>query len=526
MEMTQQEKLALFKYQLILPVLDGSKTRQERKEAWRELLEKEWEFPGGSKGKVSQRAVRYWLESYGKYGFSGLFYGKREPKKSKGICRAILPDLLTVARELREEDSGRSVEMILQIMEEGKGLDVSSINPRTLQRYFKRLGLKKGRSYKGKGQHERWGQDWANALWHGDTAHTFALPDPNDPKKVKKAKLVVFIDDATRVCPHGEFYFDEKLPSVLDALSKALLLRGKPKRILLDNAQTFRSTTLELMCAELDIGLAFCRPRRPQGKGKIERFIRSCKESFVNEAKKAANITTLEELNAAFDGWKERYANRIHSDLEGKSPEERWRKEEHRIDRRLSELQIRQAMMLRETRTVQYSTALVLMGNREYQASRELAGLEVEIRWNPEKLDQIQIWRDGRYFETALLKERKPHVERDWRKDEVEDRTAKQLASSTEYCAALMKDRVSAKVKVRSKNDLVKLDDFIEVLTSSVRAFDSEEEQEQMAEHFKRFAPLQRSSVEEKIAQVVEEKGADRSLRVYLERLEPKAIRR
>lgn len=526
MDMTGQEKQALFKYQRILPLLDQRKTRQEKREAWKETLEKEWEFPDGSKGKVSARAVRYWLDSYGKNGFAGLFYGKRKPKRSKGMCRAIQPQLLEVARGLREEDCGRSVEMILQIMEEGKGLDVSSVNTRTLQRYFKRLGLKKGRAYKGKGQHERWGQDFANALWHGDTAHTFALPDPTDPKKVKKAKLVVFIDDATRVCPHGEFYFDEQLPSVLDALSKALLLRGKPKRILLDNAQTFRSTTLELMCAELDIGLAFCRPRRPQGKGKIERFIRSCKESFVNEAKKAANITTLEELNAAFDGWKERYGNRVHSDLAGMAPEERWRKEEYRIDRTLSELQIRQAMMLREKRTVQYSTALVLMGNREYQASRDLAGIEVQIRWNPERLDQIQIWRDGRYSETAVLKERKPHVERDWRKDEVEDRAAKQLDSSAEYCAALMKDRVSARVKVRSKNELIKLEDFIELLTSSVRPFDSEEEQEQIAEHFKRFAPLQRSNTEERIAQAVEEKGADRSLRVYLERLEPKAVRR
>jgi len=526
MATTDQEKMALFRYQVILPLLDETQTRQEGKQVWREILEREREFPDGSNGKVKERTLRYWLVRYRKDGFPGLFYGKREPKKSKGVCRAISPHLLTVARELREEDPGRSVELILQIMQEGKELDVSSIHPRTLQRFFKQLGLKKGRTSKGRGQHERYGQKRANALWQGDTAHTFALPDPSNPNKVKKAKLIVFIDDASRVCPHGEFYFDEQLPSVLDALSKGLLLRGKPKRILLDNAQTFRSTTLELMCAELDIGLAFCRPRRPQGKGKIERFIRNCKEAFISEAKKAANISTLEELNAAFQGWLERYGNRVHSDLDGMTPEERWRKEEHQIDRRLSEQQIRQAMMLRAERTVQYSTALVLLGNCEYQVSRELAGLEVQIRWNPERLDQIQIWRDGRYLETALLKERKQHVERDWRKDEVADQGPKQLISAAEYCAALMKDRVSTRVKAKGMNDLVKLEDFIELLASSIRPFDSEEEQEQIAEHFKRFAPLQRSNTEEKIAQVVEEKGDDRSLRVYLERLEPKAFRR
>lgn len=526
METTPQERMALFRYQRILALLDQGKTRQEQREAWKELLEKEWEFPDGSKGKVSERAVRYWLERYREHNFAGLFYGKREPQKSKGICRAITPGLLDVARQLREEDTGRSVEMILQIMEEGKGLDVCSVNPRTLQRYFKRLGLKKGRSSKGKGQHERWDQELANALWHGDTAHTFALPDPTDPKKVRKAKLVAFIDDATRSITHAEFYFDEALPSVLDALSKALLLRGKPVRILLDNAKTFRSTTLELMCAELDIGLVFCRPRRPQGKGKIERWIRSCKESFISEAKKAANIKTLEDLNAAFDGWKERYGNREHSDLNGMTPEGRWRKEENRINRSLSESRIRQAMMLRAKRIVQYSTGLIELENREYQANRELAGSEVEVRWNPEELNQVQVWLDGRYLETAMLKERKPHVERDWRKDEVEAGTPKVLDSSTEYCAALMKDRVSARARSNGKKELVRLKDFIEIMTKNIRPFDSEEEQEQIAEHFKRFAPLQRSSTEERIAEVVEEKGADRSVRVYLERLEPKAIRR
>ena len=526
METTNQERMALFRYQVILPLLDSTQSRDQEKFLRNEILEKEWEFPNGSKGRIKARTLRYWLARYYEHGFDGLFYSNRQAKKTKGVCRAISPNLLVVARELREEDPSRSVDLILQIMQEGKGLDVSGVHPRTLMRYFKRLGLKRGRAGKGRGQHERYGQELANALWQGDTAHTFALPDPNHPGRVKRCKLVIFIDDATRVCPHGEFYFDEQLPSVLDALSKGLLQRGKPKRILLDNAQTFRSTTLELMCAELDIGLSFCRPRRPQGKGKIERYIRSVKEGFLSQAKKAPNITTLEELNAAFQGWLERYGNRVHDDLDGMTPEERWRKDEHRIDRTLSESQIRQAMMLRAERTVQFSTALVLLDNREYQASRELAGQVIQIRWNPERVDQLQLWRDGRYLETALVKERKTHVERDWRQDEVENPVDTKLASAGEYCAALMGNRVSERVRERGKSDLFKLADFVALLASVVRPFESEEEQEQIATAFKRLAPLERATTEDKLAQVIEEKGTDRAVRVYLERLEPKAFRR
>lgn len=525
MEKTKQEEMALFKYRVISVLLDGQLTIEQERAKRREILEKQWDFPDGSRGKIKARTLRHWLEKYRKNGLDGLYYCNRRTKKNKGLCRAISSNLLEVARQLREENKSRSVYQILEIMQHGKGLDVSDVNPRTLMRYFKGLGLKKGRSSKGKGQHERYGQESANILWHGDTAQTFSLADPFNPGKVKKARLVVFIDDATRVCPHGEFFFDEQLPSVLDTLAKALLKRGKPARILLDNAKTFRSTTLELMCAELDIGLNFCRPRRPQGKGKIERFIRTLKESFVAEAKKAANINTLEELNAAFQGWLELYGNRVHSDLEGLTPERRWSRDEYRINRSLTESQIRQAMMIRAERTVQFSTALVLLDNREYQASRELAGQPVQIRWNPERQDQIQIWSDGRYLETALLKERKAHVERDWRHDEQEDSAASKLVSAGEYCAALMQERVG-KRRRRDGNDLCKLEDFAELLSSCVRRFDSEEEVEQIAEHFRRFGPLKRTATEEKISQVVAEKGSDRGLRVYLERLEPKAIRR
>lgn len=529
MNAEDNEEMALFRYRVILPLLNQGLSAEDERRIRSKILATEWQFPDKTTGKIKARTLRHWLSKHRKHGFKGLFYGNRQPKKSKGTCRSIATDLLDVARQLREEDPRRSADFILQLMAEGKGLDVSDICLRTLQRQFKRLGLKKGRRVKGTGQHERYEQDYTNWLWHGDTAHTFSLPDPLNPSQKKKAKLVIFVDDASRVIVHGEFYFDEKLPSVLDAVGKALLARGKAKRILLDNAKTFRSTTLEVMCAELDIGLSFCRPRRPQGKGKIERLIRSVKESFCNEAENAPNITTLEELNAAFRGWVERYENRKHSELDGLTPEQRWRKDEHGVDRTLTETRIRQAMMLRAMRVVHVSTALVKVGRSEYQVSREHAGKEVQVRWNPERVDQIELWMNGRYVETAPLKERKPHVERDWRLDEQpEDAKGKKNASAGEYCAALMGAKVPAAVKARGKSDLFKFDDFIELLSNKlgrIMPFEAEE-LETIATAFKRLAPLDRASTEDKLSQAIEDKGAEQHIRFFMERLEPQAFRR
>lgn len=395
-------------------------------------------------------------------------------------------------------------------------------------RYFKRLGLKRGRRIKGDGQHERYEQSATNHLWHGDTAHTFMLDDPGNPGQKRKAKLVVLIEDASRVCPHGEFYFDEKLPSVMDTIAKALLKRGKPVRILLDNAKTFRSSKLAVMCGELGVELSFCRPRRPQGKGKIERFIRTVKESFCAEAQKAANINTLEELNAAFEGWLERYGNREHDQLNGLTPEQRWRKDESGVDRTLTESQILKAMMLRAPRTVHRSTALVLLDNREYQVSRDLAGQDLEIRWNPEKIEHLEIWRDGRFVEVALLKERKPHVEKDWRETVEEEPKASKLASATAYCEALIGDRLKEKA-TSGKGRLLTMHGFEALLATRLHREDEGFEEEEVAlirEAFNRLAPLDTERTDEIVIQTIEEKDASRHIRYYLERLEPRAFRR
>ncbi|MBX9723360.1 MAG: DDE-type integrase/transposase/recombinase [Candidatus Obscuribacterales bacterium] len=416
----------------------------------------------------------------------------------------------------------------MDIMQFGKGLDVGCICPRTLMRYFKRLGLKRGRRIKGDGQHERYEQSATNHLWHGDTAHTFMLDDPSNPGQKRKAKLVVLIEDASRVCPHGEFYFDEKLPSVMDTIAKALLKRGKPVRILLDNAKTFRSSKLAVMCGELGVELNFCRPRRPQGKGKIERFIRTVKESFCAEAQKAANINTLEELNAAFEGWLERYGNRKHDQLNGLTPEQRWRKDESGVDRTLTESQILKAMMLRAPRTVHRSTALVFLDNREYQVSRDLAGQDLEIRWNPEKIEHLEIWRDGRFVEVALLKERKPHVEKDWRETVEEEPKASKLASATAYCEALIGDRLKEKA-TSGKGKLLTMHGFEALLATRLHREDEGFEEEEVAlirEAFNRLAPLDTERTDEIVIQTIEEKDASRHIRYYLERLEPRAFRR
>ena len=50
-------------------------------------------------------------------------------------------------------------------------------------------------------------------------------------------------------------------------LKKALLRRGLPQRLYVDNGAYYRSQHLVLVCARLDIATIHARPYHPAGKG-------------------------------------------------------------------------------------------------------------------------------------------------------------------------------------------------------------------------------------------------------------------
>jgi hypothetical protein len=69
---------------------------------------------------------------------------------------------------------------------------------------------------------------YANQLWQADTMFGPHL-------QRRQAKLIAFIDDASRVLCHGEFFFDENADSMTQALRAAFYKRGVPEQLLVDN---------------------------------------------------------------------------------------------------------------------------------------------------------------------------------------------------------------------------------------------------------------------------------------------------
>ena len=134
--------------------------------------------------------------------------------------------------------------------------------------------------------------------------------------RVDGGYLIGFLDDHSRLLPHAEFYLSEQLDSWLDAFRKALLTRGVPRKLYVDNGAAFRSRHWERICASLGIALVHTPPYTPQGRGKIERLFRTIRAQFLPHFLGG----TLTDLNIALDLWiREDYHQRRHSST-GQTP--------------------------------------------------------------------------------------------------------------------------------------------------------------------------------------------------------------
>ena len=135
-----------------------------------------------------------------------------------------------------------------------------------------------------------------NDIWQSDVMHGPKV-DVNGTRR--KTYLIAFLDDHSRLVPFAVFYLSENLACFMDAFEKALVKRGLPRKLYVDNGAAYRSHKLEFTCASLAIALIHARPYKPQGKGKIERFFRSVRSDFLS----VADIVSLEAINASFDKW-------------------------------------------------------------------------------------------------------------------------------------------------------------------------------------------------------------------------------
>lgn len=220
-----------------------------------------------------------------------------------------------------------------------------------------------------------------NDLWQSDVMHGPLIAAGD---KVKKSYLIALLDDHSRLIVHGKFYLSESILSYVDALENALLKRGLPRKLYVDNGPAFRSLHLEHITASLGIALIHSRPYKPQGRGKIERFFLTARQEFLA----GFRGETLDDLNMAFDAWlRDIYHARKHT-ATGQSPFERFTSNMACL--RAAPADLRDHFRKVARRTVAKDRTLTVDG-KLYESPVALIGKRVEILYHESDPDRIEI---------------------------------------------------------------------------------------------------------------------------------------
>jgi hypothetical protein len=257
----------------------------------------------------------------------------------------------------------------------------------------------------------------------------------------------------------------------------------------------------------------------------VERFISGIKSRFYPEAQNAG-FTRLEELNTFLFAWlSKEYHKRRHAGLDKMmTPLERWRQDEEKIQRVKPE-EIKRALMLRATRRVHIRTGTISLEAQTYQASPELAGQTVEVRWHAGDASAVEVFSEGKMVGIAKLSSIGSNVDFSRLPNRGDQQVPEKTISSSQlYAKNLMSSHSGEKELViisALSHDYLNQQEFAELFANSLSRDLSAEELTILSAFFVTNSPLKRQPVTERLESAVSAKGPDRHLRFYLEQVCP-----
>lgn len=282
-----------------------------------ELAEKTYDIPASRRCYLSKKTIEAWYYDWKRNGINGLTPQCRVDAGRSKLAEAIQEAIISAKRD----DPRRSIDQVIVLLERQGKVANGELARSSVHRLLKAHGLSARHVAGPVVERRSFEAEYAGQIWYGDVMHG---PRLRLDGRERKTYLVSLMDDASRLVAHSAFHLDESALSIQAVLKQAVLKRGLPSRLVIDNGAAYRAASLQGICARLEIHLIYCRPYQPEGKGKLERWHRVVRSHFLNELDVSV-IDSFDQLNARLWVWIEKaYHLRAHSGLGGKTPLERF----------------------------------------------------------------------------------------------------------------------------------------------------------------------------------------------------------
>ena len=393
-----RQNLALFRYGLIAEFIQLPAGTRGLYARLRDKARADYTIPGSTRTRVAVETLRHWIKDYRRGGFDALLpKGRADRGRPRALPQAVADALVS----LKEEQPHLSIpQLISAVRQSGAAPESLVMPPSTVHRLLNRAGLMhKAHTEVSNLDRRRFAFAHAGQLWMSDVMHGPSVAVPGRGRR--KSYLIAFLDDATRVVPYCAFALSENTQAFLPIFKQALMRRGIPQRLYVDNGANYRSQHLALVCAKLGVALIHARPYQPQGKGKQERWFRTVRAQFVSRLT-TADTDSLEALNRRLWAWVEgEYHQSPHRGLEDQTPLDRWAMSAAQV-RLPGSLDLDTLFLFEAKRRVQRDRTVSLNGTL-FEVDATLVNHTVTLRFYPgaPPARGIEVWLDERFVGRA-----------------------------------------------------------------------------------------------------------------------------
>lgn len=353
----------------------------------------------GNIHRFTWRTIQTWLSRYKKNGITTIESKVRSDKNQsrKVNVSQLAEGIQEVLPLIKPNKVGRSIKTAVYRALLKKGIfNRSQIAPTTFYRMVRENDLL---SQETCNKHRlSFAMRYANEMWQADTMYGPAIKAPEG--QWKKTYLIAFIDDASRLITHAEWFYHDNTENMIHAFRCAMFKRGKPERVYMDNGSNYKSSEIHKACLRLNIKLSHAPIRDGSAKGKIERFFRGFRDRFLTTE---GDFNSLEDLNERTQAWIEQeYNNKLHRGI-GMIPLDRFNLDVARVVYFSDDEYSEEAFFHEESRVVN-KTNCIAIHKKTLECPAHLAGKKIEVRFDRTRKNRyIVYFRDKRMGEATLI---------------------------------------------------------------------------------------------------------------------------
>lgn len=350
-----------------------------------------------SQHQFTWRTISTWLYRHKKNGITTLENKTRSDKHAyrKVQVNQLAEAIHEVLPTLAANKTGVIPKSVLYRVLLQRGLLArSQLAPTTFYRMVRTHGLLEDTSVQ---KHRlSFAMQFANQLWQADTLYGPTIKQPDG--SWKKTFLIAFIDDASRVITHAQFFYRDNTENMVEAFRSALYKRGKPERLYFDNGANYSAKEILQACVRLDIHLSHAPIRDGAAKGKIERFFRGFRDRFLTLH---PSFASLDELNRLTHQWvEEEYNTKFHSGIQ-MTPIDRFNLDRNRIRFLTDDAFSAEVFFVEDTRKVSKTNVFSIHSQR-YECPVDLREKAVQVRYDRMRRDRLVVYFGGQRMGEAM----------------------------------------------------------------------------------------------------------------------------